>query len=489
MSRDPWLQPRDDGEPPRVAVVGGGVSGLATAYLLRQRLGDAVDVRVLESAHRLGGKVTTVDVAGLPVDTGPDAFLARAPELRALVASLGLADRVVAPAASGAYVWSRGRLRRLPQGSMFGIPDRLVPLLRARLLSPLGTARAGLDLVRPRTVPAAADPSVGELVRPRFGAEVFDRLVEPLLGGVHAGSADLLSARSAVPEVEAMARQGRSLFLTLRKRRAAMAAAAAGRPPAPVLVSFDGGMATLTEALAGALGDAASPATPVRAVVPTATGAEVVVDTGTLLVDEAVLATPAYVAAQLVEPRLPDTAAVLREIPYVDVANVTLAFPRAALPALPPDGTGFLVPPVEGEFLVGCTWLTSKWPGLVNDDTVLLRCLVGRHGDSRWTSMTDDVLVAEVRAGLRRMLGIVAVPAETYVQRWPAAMPQYTVGHADRLDRIDAALTQAPHLHLTGAAYRGVGLAGCVAQAAATAGRLATRLAGTAPDTTEGTRA
>ena len=183
-----------------------------------------------------------------------------------------------------------------------------------------------------------------------------------------------------------------------------------------------------------------------------------------------VLATPAYVTAGLLSDLAPAAAGTLTEIPYVDVANVTLAFRAGDAPDLPP-GTGFLVPPSAGELVVGCTWLTQKWPGLAGHDVVLVKTMVGRAGDNRWEAMSDEELVAGVREGLARILGLTADPVDRLVQRWPAAMPQYVVGHADRLARLDAALAHLPGLVVTGAAYRGVGLAGCVAQARAAGAR------------------
>jgi len=239
---------------PHTVVVGAGVSGLTTAYLLRRRMGDRGSVTVLEQAADVGGKVRTVDLAGLPVDTGPDAFLARATALRGLIDELGLGPAVVEPLPGGAYIWSRGRLRPLPAGAAFGLPERPWPMVRSGLISPLGAARAGLDLVLPSRN-GSDDPSVREMLRPRFGPEVYTRLVEPLLGGVHAGDPAVLSARSAVPEIAAMAGAGRSMYLTMRARRRT-APPATDKPSAP-LVSLRGGMSRLTDALADSLGSQA----------------------------------------------------------------------------------------------------------------------------------------------------------------------------------------------------------------------------------------
>lgn len=448
-------------------VVGGGVSGLATAYYLRRELGPNAAVTVLEAAPDPGGKVRTRSFAGLSVDTGPDAYLSRAPELRRLVEELGLAGEVIEPLGGGSYIWSRGRLRPIPPGMAFGLPERLWPLLRSGLLTPLETARAGLDLVLPATR-RGPDPTVADLIRPRFGAGVYDRLAAPLLGGVHAGDPAALSARSTVPEIAALAGAGRSMTLTMRRRQRAAAPAPAGRRPAP-LVSLRGGMSRLVDRLVEELGPAAVVAgSPATALERHGSGYRVRAADRSYDAARVVLATPAYVTADLIEPLSPSAATTLREIPYVDVANVSLAFPRDRVPDLPP-GTGFLVPPAEGELAVGCTWVTQKWPRPAGGDLVVIKTMVGRAGDRRWLTMSDAELVAGVRDALDRMLGLRTEPEAVLIQRWPASMPQYVVGHADRLDRLDAQLRTLPGLAVTGAAYRGVGLAGCVAQAVATA--------------------
>ncbi|HYN68445.1 MAG TPA: protoporphyrinogen oxidase [Ornithinibacter sp.] len=451
-----------------VVVVGGGISGLATAYWLAVE--HQVDVVVVEAGDRAGGKVSTQALAGMPVDTGPDAFLSRGQDLAELVSRVGLADDVVRPLPGGAFIWSRGRLRPIPQGGAFGIPDRVLPLLRSRLLSPAGVLRAGLDFVRPRTT-LPADPTVAQIVRPRLGDQVVERIVQPLLGGVHAGSVDRLSARSTVPDVVELAGSGRSLVLALRRRRRAAPKAAA--PPAPPLVSLRGGLSRLVHALVTAVGEArVLRGSPVTAVRRTAAGWEVTTPHTAVLAREVVLAAPAHASAELVCGEAPELATELRDIEYAGVATVTLALPRGKVGEV--VGTGFLVPPAEGALLVGCTWLTSKWPQLAEGDCVLLRCMVGRDGDQRWASMTDDLLVAAVRADLGRVMGLVATPTQILVQRWPRGIPQYVVGHAERLGRIDALLPAG--LHLTGAGYRGSGLAACVASARRTATTVAARL-------------
>jgi protoporphyrinogen/coproporphyrinogen III oxidase len=451
---------------PKVVIVGGGVSGLATAHYLHKGLGRGVQLTLVEGGSRLGGKVANQQFSGHLVDTGPDAVLVRAPAMAALLQDLGLGGQIVATAALGAHVWSRGKLRRLPTGTLFGVPDRLLPLMRSGLMSPTGLARAALDLVLPRRHAPTADPSIADLVTPRLGSQVFDRLVEPLLGGVHAGRAAELSAHSTVPDIERLASNNRSLYLGLRKMRR-------HAPPAtgaPVLVTLTGGLGRLVEALVARLaGDDLRLDSPALSIARVGDRYRVDLAEGqSIVADVVVLATPAFVTAGLLANLAPDAASVLAEIPYVDVATIWLSYPRSAM-GRPLDGTGFLVPPEEGKLMVGCTWSSAKWPHLADDNRMLIRCMVGRRGDRRWLDLDDETLVTRVHEELVGAMGLTGVPDHQSIQRWPQAMPQYLVGHQDRLDALDAAMRHLPGLHLTGAAYRGVGLASCVADAKRTA--------------------
>jgi oxygen-dependent protoporphyrinogen oxidase len=451
---------------PQVVIVGGGMSGLATAHYLHDSLGAAVRVTLVEAGPQLGGKVATQEFSGHLVDTGPDALLVRVPAMAALLQDLGFGKELVAPAGLGAHVWSRGQLRRLPTGTLFGVPDRLLPLLKSRLMSPAGLLRAAGDLVLPRRHATSADPSIADLVIPRLGAQVFDRLVEPLLGGVHAGRAAELSAHSTVPDIEALARKNRSLYFGLRKMRR-------NAPPAtgaPILITLAGGLVRLVDALVERLaGEDLRVNSKVQQITRAGDGYRVdLADGQSINADAVVLATQAFATSELLADLSPDASAVLAEIPYVDVATIWLAYPRSAI-ARPLDGTGFLVPPEEGKLLVGCTWSSAKWPHLADDNLVLIRCMVGRRGDRRWLDMDEETLVRRVQDELVEAMGPTGSPVMHRIHPWPQAMPQYLVGHQNRLATLDAAIRQLPGLYLTGAAYRGVGLASCVADAKRTA--------------------
>ena len=451
-----------------VVVVGAGVSGLATAYYLKCRGGARVTVTVVEASERPGGKVATEQICGHPVDAGPDSLLVRVPAMAALLDELSLSDLIVAPSVSTAHIWSRGRLRPLPPSTVFGVPNKLLPLLLSGHVSAAGAARAAADLVLPKgRQPSYRDLSVGELIRPRLGSEVFERLVDPLLGGIHAGRADRLSARSVVPEIEAVFRTNRSVLLAMRNK------ADTSKPSRPSLVTLETGVVALVDALVAACGAGSFAfGTPVSSILRRGEGFDVQLSSGrSLPADAVVLATPAFVSADLLAGLAPDAAAACAAVPYADVASVTMVYPHEAV-GRDLDATGFLVPAAEGLMLVGCSWLSAKWPHLSDPSVVLVRAMVGRDGDSRFVELSDDELVDRVHSELVTTMGMRAVPKEATVQRWPRAMPQYTVGHQSRLDRIDRDLAAVPGLVLTGAAYRGVGVASCVSQADRTATEL-----------------
>jgi oxygen-dependent protoporphyrinogen oxidase len=353
---------------------------------------------------------------------------------------------LVSPATGEASVWTRGGLRPLPAGLVVGVPTGLSGLVRSGLLSPAGVARAGLDLVLPRTL-LDGDVSVGRLVRARFGDEAADRLVDPLLGGIHAGCIDDLSLAATAPQLDAAARQHRSLLLGLRSQP---------RPPAgaPVFHALRGGMQRLVDAMAGALGE--------RGVV-FRTGHTV---TALPDADGVVVATPAPAAAALVGGEAGEE---LRRIRAASVTLVTLAWPLAAFPR-PLPGSGFLVPRVDGRLMTACSFGSNKWPHWSDDRTAVLRVSAGRAGDERAMSLGDDEVVAALVGELREAVGVRGEPAAVRITRWPDGFPQYEPGHLDRVARMEAALARdLPHVRLAGGSLRGVGLPACIGSGRAAA--------------------
>ncbi|MBV8159671.1 MAG: protoporphyrinogen oxidase [Acidimicrobiia bacterium] len=447
----------------RVVVVGGGVAGLATAWHLQQR---RIDTVVVESADRAGGKVRTTELDGCPLDLGPDTFLGRVPWATDLCHELGLGDDLVAPATTRAWLWSRGQLRPLPDGLALGVPLKPLALARSGVVSPAALGRAALDVVLPQLKPRA-DPTVADVVGGRLGREVLERLVDPLIGGINAGRSERLSMAAVAPDLFAAHRLHRSLTLGVRSERRKA-------PPggAPLFLGLRGGMERLTATLSAKVG--VRLATPVDAVTRAEGGRlAVAVGDGTPLdAGAVVLALPASGAARLLGAASPKAAAALSQTRFATVAVATLAYQRADV-AHPLDGSGFLVPGVDGRLLTACTWFSSKWPDVRPRGLVLLRCSAGRDGDERVGQLDDAELVARLHAEAAEALGLRTPPVESVVTRWPDAFPQYDVGHLGRVEAAERALARdLPGVHLVGASYRGVGIASCVRQAAQAAERI-----------------
>ncbi len=432
--------------PRRVVVIGGGLTGLAAAWHLRER----ADVVLFEASDRVGGEIATVEVAGRTMDVGADAFLARQPEAERLARRLGFGDEdLVAPASSRVHLWTRGRLRPLPEGTVLGAPSDLVALARSGALSPAGVLRAATEPLWPRRH-VTGDRSVADLVGERFGREVVDRLVEPLLGGVYAGRADRLSAAATAPAVWEAAAQHRSLLRGLRRERGA-ATDGAG----PVFLTLRGGLGRLVERLAEPLG--ARVRTGVRVTnVRHDSGWSVATADGDVRADHVIVTVPAPAAAGLIRGTSPEAARELAGIRYASVAVVVLVYDARAARAVP-AGSGMLVPRTEGRLVKAATWTSRKWPHHADRDHFVLRASVGRIDHP--PPLDDDTLADRVDAELRSATGIGAPALERRVVRWDDALPQYDVGHLARVDRIRAALAAVPPgLHVGGAALDGVGL-------------------------------
>ena len=433
----------------RIVVVGGGIAGLTAAHVL----GADHDVLLLEGSPAVGGKLRTVEVAGVRVDVGAEAMLNRRPEGVELARELGLP--VVHPTAAASRVWSRGALRPLPR-SLMGVPFDLDELAASGVLSAEGLDRARREVLTPWT---GDDVSVGDLVAARLGEEVVDRLVEPLLGGVYAGRAHEISTYAAMPQLAAMAARG-----SLLEQAAAVPAS-----DVPVFAGVEGGLGSLPEALVAAGRFELRTGAVVRALRHVPGGLELTVgsarDPETLRADRVMLATPPAAAARLLGAVAPDSAAALATVGTASVAVTTLAFRTEDLPDLA-GMSGFLVPPVEGLRIKASTFSFAKWDWVraSGDGLLVLRTSLGRHGEETSLQATDADLVAASLADLRATAGIRSTPVETHVQRWGGALPQYSVGHQALVARVRAGLVGSG-VTVCGAAYDGVGIPAVIGSA------------------------
>ena len=447
----------------RVAVVGAGIAGLAAAAALR-RADPGLDVVVLESAPVVGGKLARAEVGGVVVDTGAESMLNRRPEAVALAREVGLGGRLVHPASISAGLWTRGRLRTMPR-TLMGVPTDVRALADSGVVSTVGLARVRAEPVLPATRLEGRDVSIGWLVEERFGREVVDRLVEPLLGGVYAGHAREISARAAVPQVVALLERGGSMM-------EAAAEAAARVSDVPVFAGLVGGLGQLPAAIVEAAGLQVRTGTTVRGLGRAAGGGWELVLGPTdapevLRADAVVLATPARPTSRLLAPVVPVAAMELDAVEYASMAIVTLAFRARELPAT--QGSGFLVPPVDRKAIKASTFSFAKWDWVreagAADDLLLLRCSIGRHREEELLQRPDEEVVQLALEDLADAIGLSVRPVDAHVQRWGGALPQYAVGHLDRIARVRAALAAETGLAVCGAAYDGLGLPACIASA------------------------
>lgn len=443
---------------PKVVVIGGGLAGLTAAHFLSEQLsGDGVGVVVLEGSPETGGKLRRAEVGGVLVDVGAEAMLNRRPEGVELARTLGLG--IEHPAVASSRIWSRGALRPLPR-SLMGVPLDEAQLRASGVLSDEGLARALAETDRPAS-DVRGDVSVGDLVDDRFGPEVTDRLVEPLLGGVYAGHARGISARAAVPQLVTLATQGSVL---------AQSAQVATTYDLPVFAGLPGGMGGLTDALAAPL-DVRRGAT-VRELRRTATGFALTTGPTSapelVEADAVVLATPAAPSARLLQEVAPVAAAELTGIESASMVVVTFAFRAADVTGLD-DSSGFLVPPVEGRAVKASTFSFVKWAWVrsagADAGLVHLRTSLGRHREEAVLQRSDEELVADSLGDLAAAVGLTARPVDVHVQRWGGGLPQYAVGHLDRVARIRAAVAEVAGLAVCGAAYDGVGIPAVIASA------------------------
>lgn len=484
------------GGPARIVVVGGGIAGLAAAWHLVSAAPRAVEVTVLEAGRELGGKLRTGELTGIPVDEGAESMLAARPEGVVLAREVGLADDLVYPATTAAALLVGDRLRPLPRGMISGIPTDLRALAASGIISLRGLLRLPLDHWLPRTS-IANDVSVGDFVATRLGAEVVDKLVEPMLGGVYAGRAENLSLDMTLPVVSRLARRERSLIAAAREALRT-GATSAGARKGPALVGINGGLGKLPRAVATNLragGVVIETDAEARDLWRTRGGWSVSVVDGNngsrtrrvIGAHGVVLAVPATVASRLLTRGNPRAAAILGTIAYASVAVVGLAYRLGKAPGLP-SGSGFLVPASEGRSIKAVTFSSRKWAWMGNSmartpqahgtdgPVVVVRASVGRFGDVVATTMDDAEMVRAVSRDLTEIAGLPSRPVAARVTRWPEGLPQYFVGHRARVADVRELLGSTPGVAVCGAAYDGVGVSACIGSARHAAHQVVARI-------------
>ena len=440
----------------RVAIIGGGIAGLAAAWELHK---GGAKVTLLESRPRLGGVIVTKRDRGWLLEGGPDSFLTTKPAAVELIREVGLGDDLILSQSRRVYVMTRGSLHPVPEGLHLTVPTRAWPLLKSGLFSWRGKLRMLSERWR-RASPPEGDESLGAFVRRRFGREAFERLAEPLMAGIHLAPGDRLSLKSTFPRFAEMEREHGSLI------RAMKGSPVAG--PVSPFASLRGGVGALVERLVERM-----PGVEFRtgvAVRRLERGYRLVFEGGTQTADAVIVAAPAPAAADLLAFLDDGLADALRAIDYVGSATVSLGWPREAVPR-ELDGTGFVIPRAEAGAILACTWSSSKFEGRAPDGRVLVRCFVPPEG----LGASNSQMVDRAREVLVRALGVTAEPVFADVARWEGANPVYAVGHEQRVRAIEVRSAQWPNLFLTGAAYRGLGLPDCISDGRAT-GRAALRI-------------
>jgi oxygen-dependent protoporphyrinogen oxidase len=447
----------------RIAIIGGGISGLSAAFTLEEhrRAGASIEYVVFESSPRLGGVLQTEHVDGCLVEAGPDSFLTEKPWAADLCRQIGLGDQLIGSndAARKTYILVHGQLIPIPDGLMFMVPTRVLPVLFSSLFSMGTKIRMAREWFHPPRG-AVGDESVASLVERHYGAEMIDRLADPLLAGVYGGEASQLSVRAVLPRFAEMESKHGSLG---RGMLAARAKIVQGESPAqPLFTSLQDGMQHMADALVARL-----PPTSlhvkhaVQSVQPYDSGWMIASAAGLEEFDAVIMATPAKATADLLQSKSAVLATELRGIEYSSSVTVTLGYGREVRASLP-SGFGFLVPRSEGKRMLATTFVHNKFPHRAPDDRALIRCFLGGARNEPIFQLSEKEIVQTVRDELRHILELTAEPRFARVFKWKGAMAQYNVGHLERLQRIERLRAQQPGLALAGNGYRGIGVPDCV---------------------------
>ena len=455
----------------RIVIVGGGIAGLAAAHrLLELRNAQALDLEILllEASHRLGGCIATEQVGDFLIEAGPDSFISEKPWALRLCERLGLAPRLVSTQAAHQkiYVVHHGKLVPLPEGFFLLAPTQLAPFVRTPLFSWRGKLRMTAELLMPRGV-ANVDESLGAFVRRRFGSEALERVAQPLLGGIYAADPDKLSLIATMPRFREMEKSRRSVIWAMwseQRRRARKRESGSGARWS-LFVTLAGGMQEFVDAIAQGLPQGSARLnSSVTSIFPNDGKQPWQVATSTneiLEADGIIFATPAFQAAKILAPAVPEAAKELSSIAYASSATVSLAYRNRDFPRVP-DSFGFVVPAIESRKIMACTFSSLKYPGRAPEGHVILRAFIGGSLQPDLLNDNDRTMERNVRAEIASLLGVEAEPLLVRIHRYPNSMPQYHVGHQARIQGIESELDNYSNLALVGSAYHGVGISDCV---------------------------
>src|SRR5215469_13907298 len=452
----------------QVAIIGGGISGLTAAFHLEKARALGADLRytVIEAGQRLGGSMYSDRVEGCLVEAGPDSFLTEKPWALTLCKELGIDDQLIGSndAQRKTYIVVNNRLVPMPDGLLFMVPTKLVPTALSPLFSWRTKLRMARELMHPPR-PMENDETVGEMVERHFGAELVDRLADPLLSGVYGGDANKLSARAVLPRFVEMEQKYGSLSKAMLAAHNQMRATPGKQPPRPLFSSLKDGMQQMVDAIVARLDPSALRVrTRVRAVYPQGDRWRLAIDMGgNEMFDAVIVATPANVGGALLEGVDRDLADDLLGVTYSSSVTVTLGYHSEQLRHLPP-GFGFLVPRSEGRRMLACTFVHNKFPHRAPADKGILRCFLGGARDEAVLNLTDDEIVDRVREELHAIVKLEARPMFDRIYRWRGAMAQYELGHLARIARIEKRLNDIPGLEVAGNAYHGIGIPDCIRQ-------------------------
>ncbi|WP_243291445.1 protoporphyrinogen oxidase [Bacillus sp. FJAT-47783] len=447
----------------KVVIIGGGITGLSTAFYLQKELiekGLPVEISLIEAKPRLGGKIETVQRDGFVIERGPDSFLERKKSATELISDIGLADELVNNATGQSYVYARDRLNPIPEGSVMGIPTNIRPFITSGLFSLPGKIRAASDFFLPAKQ-AEGDQSLGQFFRRRLGSEVVDHLIEPLLSGIYAGNIDELSLMATFPQFYEIEQKHRSLILGMKKTMPT------NRPKRKkgIFQTVRTGLQSVVETLEGKLEHVqVKKGMKVNELKRAENGYSLLLGDGTTLQADAVVVATSHQALNNLFKENDVDFSYFLNMPATSVATVAMAFPEEGV-QLTGNGTGFVISRNSGFTITACTWTHRKWPHTAPKGKALLRAYVGKAGDEAIVEQSDDIIVKTVIEDLQRIMKIKGEPEFSIVTRLKQSMPQYNVGHKEKIQEVKKNVANTyPGIYLTGASFEGLGIPDCIDQ-------------------------